>query len=52
MAKVKELAHKKSADDIKRLEVLLERCFKLYRVPKVRPIVLEILKTLPSLPSK
>ncbi|KAH7722430.1 negative elongation factor B [Aphelenchoides avenae] len=48
-AKLKELGDKKTGDAIRKLEQQLERCFRLYRVPRIRPIVLETLRQLPKI---
>lgn len=50
--KIKELGSSKNAEDIKKLEAQLERSFKLYHVPKIRPIVLETLSRLPKVSNK
>jgi hypothetical protein len=52
LEKIKELGGSKNPDDIKKLEAQLDRCFKLYHVPKIRPIVLETLSRLHKVPSK
>lgn len=52
LEKIKELGNSKNADDIKKLELQLDRCFKLYHVPKIRPIVLETLTRLPKVSNK
>ncbi|KHN85130.1 Negative elongation factor B [Toxocara canis] len=39
-------------ESISKLEEQLEKSFKLYRVPRIRPIVLETLKQLPKVPDR
>ena len=43
------LGERRRPDDIQKLEAQLERSFRLYRVPRIRPIVLETLKQLPRI---
>ena len=48
LLKLRELGQKRTADSVRKLERQLEKCFKLYKVPKIKPIVLETLKQLPK----
>ncbi|VDN01221.1 unnamed protein product [Thelazia callipaeda] len=50
--KIRELGEDDSPDSARILEKQLERCFKLYRVPLIRPVVLETLKQLPKAPDR
>ncbi|VDK28052.1 unnamed protein product [Gongylonema pulchrum] len=52
LAKIKELGAKGSRESILLLERQLEKSFKLYRVPLIRPFVLETLKQLPRVPDR
>ncbi|KAI6189630.1 hypothetical protein M3Y97_00029500 [Aphelenchoides bicaudatus] len=52
LEKIRALGNSKNPEDVKKLDTQLERCFKLYHVPKIRPIVLETLGYLPKVPSK
>ncbi|KAK0412343.1 hypothetical protein QR680_006157 [Steinernema hermaphroditum] len=48
-AKLRDLGESKSPEAVKKLEAQLEKCFKMYRLPRIRPIVLETLKQLPTI---
>uniref|UniRef100_A0A914EBH3 Negative elongation factor B n=1 Tax=Acrobeloides nanus TaxID=290746 RepID=A0A914EBH3_9BILA len=48
LLKLRALGEKRTPDSVRKLERQLEKCFKLYKVPKIRPIVLETLKQLPK----
>lgn len=48
VAKIKTLGQSSNSENVHRLEQHLERCFRLYRVPRIRPIVLETLAQLPK----
>ncbi|KAI1720565.1 cofactor of BRCA1 (COBRA1) domain-containing protein [Ditylenchus destructor] len=52
MTKIKSLGESRTPEDITKLEQQLERCFRLYRVPKLRPIVLLALQMLPKIPDR
>jgi hypothetical protein len=48
VAKIKTLGQSSNSENVHRLEQHLERCFRLYRVPRIRPIVLETIAQLPK----
>ncbi|KAF7633264.1 hypothetical protein Mgra_00007365 [Meloidogyne graminicola] len=48
ISKIGSLGTSQTPENIHRLERHLERCFRLYRVPRIRPIVLETLAKLPK----
>nr|CAD2206587.1 unnamed protein product [Meloidogyne enterolobii] len=48
VSKLRSLGNNQTPENVHRLERHLERCFRLYRVPRIRPIVLETLGRLPK----
>ena len=46
--RLRALGQRQTPENVQRLEQHLERCFRLYRVPRIRPIVLETLAQLPK----
>ncbi|VDK53274.1 unnamed protein product [Anisakis simplex] len=52
LSKLRSVGASGTKEAIGKLEQQLERSFKLYRVPKIRPIVLETLKQLPKVPDR
>ncbi|CAD5226123.1 unnamed protein product [Bursaphelenchus okinawaensis] len=50
--KIKDIAHKKAPNDVKKLEDLLDKVFRLYPIDSIRKIILEALKSVPKLSSK
>lgn len=52
LAKLKSLGSQNTKESILKLEKQLEKSFKLYRVPKMRPIILETLRQLPKVPDR
>ncbi|VDK88042.1 unnamed protein product [Litomosoides sigmodontis] len=52
LAKIRELGAMGTAESVQLLEKQLEKSFKLYRVPIIRPFVLETLKQLPKAPDR
>ncbi|VBB29488.1 unnamed protein product [Acanthocheilonema viteae] len=52
LAKIRALGAAGTAESVQLLEKQLEKSFKLYRVPSIRPFVLETLKQLPKAPDR
>lgn len=52
LAKIRELGSMGTTESVQLLEKQLEKSFKLYRVPTIRPFVLETLKQLPKAPDR
>uniref|UniRef100_A0A0N5A9J0 Cofactor of BRCA1 n=1 Tax=Syphacia muris TaxID=451379 RepID=A0A0N5A9J0_9BILA len=52
LTKIRSLGEDGSKNSMRKLEQLLGKSFKLYRVPKFRSIVLETLKQLPKVPDR
>uniref|UniRef100_A0A1I8C1P2 Negative elongation factor B n=1 Tax=Meloidogyne hapla TaxID=6305 RepID=A0A1I8C1P2_MELHA len=48
VSKLRSFGNNQTPENVHRLERHLERCFRLYRVPRIRPIVLETLARLPK----
>ncbi|KAM3726311.1 Negative elongation factor [Dirofilaria immitis] len=52
LAKIKDLGSTGTIESVQLLEKQLEKSFKLYRVPSIRPFVLETLRQLPKAPDR
>ncbi|VDK61531.1 unnamed protein product [Onchocerca ochengi] len=52
LTKIKDLGATGTIESVQLLEKQLEKSFKLYRVPSIRPFVLETLKQLPKAPDR
>uniref|UniRef100_A0A915Q538 VHS domain-containing protein n=1 Tax=Setaria digitata TaxID=48799 RepID=A0A915Q538_9BILA len=52
LAKIRDLGATGTVESMQLLEKQLEKSFKLYRVPSIRPFVLETLKQLPKAPDR
>ncbi|CAG9541115.1 unnamed protein product [Cercopithifilaria johnstoni] len=52
LAKIRDLGAAGTIESVQLLEKQLEKSFKLYRVPSIRPFVLETLKQLPKAPDR
>lgn len=52
LSKIRLLGAEGTRESVQKLERQLEKSFKLYRVPNIRPFVLETLKQLPKVPDR
>uniref|UniRef100_A0A1I7XKA7 Cofactor of BRCA1 n=1 Tax=Heterorhabditis bacteriophora TaxID=37862 RepID=A0A1I7XKA7_HETBA len=51
-SRIRVLGENSSADSVRKLEQQLDKCFRMFRLPYFRPIVLETLKQLPKVPDR